>query len=307
MQNEPRQADLIPIEDTLGGLPAVQDAESAGKYTAARLRRQKPELARAAGALLQAGYGLQDTADALGLHFYSVQALAAESPDSVAVGKKNTARLAGHVGRRALERVHEFLESATVTTAQQAQQLATVAGIALDKAQVLDGEPSEIVGHTGPAITDVAGLMAKLMPAQPVSAGESSGLKEGAGSSEERAIAIASGGSVLVAASRRICEREAEQKAEADLQAVDIQAEENSNPLTTDQAGRPDAGAQAAEVTGDPEHGEPVPGDDSERTSGRESGPTSADGGGGGASSRHSSSSDALDSQNFFEQKDKHE
>lgn len=203
---EQRQQDLIPIEATLGAAPVVAEHESAGRYTAARLRSQKPELARAALALLGAGYGLQDTADALNLHFYSVQALAAESPETVAVGKKMTARLAGNVGRTALQKIDDFLKTCTVTTAQQAQQLATVAGIALDKAQVLDGEPSEIVQHNAPALVDVGGLMSKLLPAQPVTAGESGGQKERI--EESAAVAMLPGGA-LVAAARRTSDRDA--------------------------------------------------------------------------------------------------
>ena len=286
---EPRQHDLIPIEETLGSAPEIEQHESAGRYTAARLKQQKPELARAALALLGAGYGLQDTADTLGLHFYSVQAIASEAPAAVAVGKKQTARLAGHVGRTALEKIKDYLEDCTITTPQHAQQLATVAGIALDKAQVLDGEPTEITQVQAPALVDVGGLMSKLLPAQPVSAGENSAVKEAA------AVAIVPGG--LVAASRRVLAREAEEKADKDLQVVDVQCSEAAKHETNNQLqADPGAGevieADQAGADRGPADAGTAPGARSEGT------------GGGVASSRPSSHTNASDSQNFFEQRD---
>jgi len=236
--SEDKQINLITPESGAGLAPVYEQLESADKYTAARLRKQRPDLCTATEALINSGMGLQDIASALGLHFYSVQALAAEMPDAVAVGKKQVARLAGNVGRRAFEKINEFLDTCTITTAQQAQQMATVAGIALDKQQVLDGEPSEIVQHNAPGLTDMAGLMTQFLPAplERVSAGGNSAAKEGGEMVEDSRVMMAVPGGALIAASRRVTAAKAELKAAEDLQSVDCQANGEANPLSDNQA-----------------------------------------------------------------------
>jgi hypothetical protein len=196
------QQSLLTIEDELGISTGgdlsrvINRGEEAGRYTAGRLQSQRPEIYRAARALLRAGLGLQEVAVELNLHFYTVQGVAAQDVDAVAVGKKHTARLAGHVGRRALERVADYLEAHTIETAGDAQRLATVAGIAIDKAQLLDGEPTAIHATSGPSLVDASALLRDLLP-RSVSAADGSAQKG------EFAAAVVSGGGLVAAAVRR--------------------------------------------------------------------------------------------------------
>jgi hypothetical protein len=250
--SDARQLSLISVEEVLAGeaggnaggfslSPKITEGEESGRYTAGRLRSRKPEIARAATALLHAGYGLQEVADTLGLHFYTIQALAADQPTAVAVGKKQTARLAGHVGRRALERIQQFIETHGIKDWADAQRAATVAGISLDKAQVLDGEPSAIVQHSGPSLLDAADLLKQL-----VSPGEDSAQKGGGGDS--MAAMMASGPGVLVAAVRRSEAVKADKKADKILASVDCQEVTTAQDQTTnlssgDSSAAADAGA----------------------------------------------------------------
>lgn len=200
------QQSLLTIEDELGMLPGgdlsrvINRGEESGRYTAGRLQSQRPEIFRAARALIRAGLGLQEVASELNLHFYTVQGVAAQDTDAVAVGKKHTARLAGHVGRRALERVADYLESHTIETAGDAQRLATVAGIAIDKAQLLDGEPTAIHATSGPSLVDASALLRDLLP-RSVSAADGSDQK-----GEFEAAAVVTGGGLVAAAVRRRAE-----------------------------------------------------------------------------------------------------
>lgn len=243
------EAELVAAESRGGSSLSrtISEHEESGRYTGARLKSQRPEIATAASLLLKAGYGYQETADALNLNFYTVQALAAEDPEAVAVGKKQTARLAGNVGRVALERINDYLQTATVKNATDAQKLAMVAGIAIDKAQVLDGEPTAIVRDERPRLTDAAGFMGKLLSSgQPVPAGKGAALKgsgpAGSGADagevveEVQAVAELPGGA-LVAASRRVIQREAGAKAEAVAQVVDVQECSAPNQETSNQSG----------------------------------------------------------------------
>lgn len=198
------QQSLLTIEDELGMLPGgdlsrvINRGEESGRYTAGRLQSQRPEIYRAARALIRAGLGLQEVASELNLHFYTVQSVAAQDVDAVAVGKKHTARLAGHVGRRALERVADYLEAHTIQTAGDAQRLATVAGIAIDKAQLLDGEPTAIHATSGPSLIDASALLRDLLP-RSVTAADGSDQK----GEFEAAAVVAGGGQVAAARWRR--------------------------------------------------------------------------------------------------------
>lgn len=103
-----------------------------------------------------------------------------------------------------------------------------------------------------------------------------------------------SGGGALVAVSRRMQAAEADQKAEADMQAVDLQQDDGQNPLTTDQAGAAGGGAGGGSVGG--------AGGDSDED--RDGVPEIETGAGGVPKSPPSSHSDASGSQNFFGQRD---
>lgn len=193
---------LIASDEAQGGsafATKIRASEESGRYTAERLRRERPEIARAAIALLRAGYGPQEVANELGIHYYSVVALSSLDPAAVAAGKKQTARLAGNVGRRAIELFGDWMEEhaeriVKYGKSEDMQRIVTSGAIALDKAQVLDGEPTEIREDRGPDLMDAAALLREMMPRD-----ESGQLVSPAGKSGQKGLIVAGRGVVAAA------------------------------------------------------------------------------------------------------------
>lgn len=82
-EKEPRQDELFPLSEIVEGalVPAevaetLESDEARGRYTAARLKKKKPELFEAVKALLAAGLPHSDIARKCSLSFYTVVAVA---------------------------------------------------------------------------------------------------------------------------------------------------------------------------------------------------------------------------------------
>ena len=276
-------AQVLELEKDSGGSllsRPIFKGEESGRYTGARLA---PGVKRAALILLREGWGPQEVAADLGIHYYTVQSLQAGEPEIVAAGKKETARLAGNVGRRALEKINTFIESAEIETWSDAQRAAMVAGITLDKAQVLDGEPTAIIQTNQPQLVDAGAFLSGLLSG-PITAQENNLSKEaggpGAGAIDvhEVAAVAAMPGGAIIAASRRVVVSKAEGKAEDILQAVDCQAVDMDKQLITSQGGA-DSGAVDGAAAGAGSAAVPACGAGAGDAAG------GAEGGGGGAQS----------------------
>ncbi|MEM0966579.1 MAG: hypothetical protein AAGJ81_10570 [Verrucomicrobiota bacterium] len=241
MALEEQQA-MMTLDDS-SGLPLEvierHESQESSRYTAGRLETERPQVYRAVVALLRAGYSPEETAQELGMHFYTVNAVSIKLPEVVAVGKKTTARLAHATGRRALEKIHDFVESHSVKTWNDAKSAAMVAGITIDKGQVLDGEPTEIQGHTSPNLLQVGEMFRELAASagKPVLTEKNGEQKSGS-----LTAGLAVGPGFVAAAVRSEMASEADKEADKVLQSVDNQ-KSNYDKHLIDKQGE-------AEVTG---------------------------------------------------------
>jgi len=254
-----QQTNLLTIEEQMGAEPeggilsrTIARDEEANRYTSARLESQRPEIYNAAQMLLQAGYSTTDVASSLNLQWYTVNAIAAAKPEIVAAGKKIGGRLASQINRAAMDKVMEYIDTCSITSATDAKSIMVIAGIGKDIARDLDGDPTHIVKIDAPDLLDVTDYIAGLLPAQPVQTGTETGTKSGdavieLGNGDD----LAGDADALIDASRSVISQESGTKSDAVKQVIDNQGVAASDQLTTSQLGQDAAGSgEGIEVPG---------------------------------------------------------
>ena len=147
-EKEPRQDELFPLSEIVEGAlvpaevaEALESDEARGRYTAARLKKKKPELFEAVKALLAAGLPHSDIARTCSLSFYTVVAVAELCATDIAVEKEklskkmfiNSELMQGKI----LEAVNN-LDVSEPTTAN-IYQLALSSSVLADKANLFSG------------------------------------------------------------------------------------------------------------------------------------------------------------------------
>jgi len=254
-----QQTNLLTIEEQMGAEPeggilsrTIARDEEANRYTSARLESQRPEIYNAAQMLLQAGYSTTDVASSLNLQWYTVNAIAAAKPEIVAAGKKIGGRLASQINRAAMDKVMEYIDTCSITSATDAKSIMVIAGIGKDIARDLDGDPTHIVKIDAPDLLDVTDYIAGLLPAQPVQTGTETGTKSGdavieLGNGDD----LAGDADALIDASRSVISQESGTKSDAVKQVIDNQGVAASDQLTTSQLEQDAAGSgEGIEVPG---------------------------------------------------------
>jgi hypothetical protein len=116
------------------GESATAPLVSSGQYTGELLFKSKPDTYRAVVAALGEGMGTRQIARAYGVHFSTVRAIREREFAKVQDEKATTAKLLRQFSRMGAERLVEELDDIHV------DKLPLAIAIAIDKAQLLDGE-----------------------------------------------------------------------------------------------------------------------------------------------------------------------
>jgi len=143
-------------------LPDVffSDTESAGEYTGERLAAQRPETYRQIAGLLAEGLGVKRVAAILNVSQHTVQAVRDREPEAVATLKEKVSSSCRSVARLCLESIRDHVLSGRSLAPRDA---AWIAGVLLDKAELLSGSPTSRVSvEAGPGHADLADLLDSL-------------------------------------------------------------------------------------------------------------------------------------------------
>ena len=123
----------------------IRSDEQAGRYTAGRLRKLKPALYNSARALLSAGMPMCDIARILGVHFYTVSAIAESEADFITKAKESLAKKAFAISAVALEKVMEAMPKISISKPEDVYKVALTAANLVDKGQLLSGGATQRV------------------------------------------------------------------------------------------------------------------------------------------------------------------
>jgi hypothetical protein len=137
-----RQPELIPSTEMPAALFDVQ--ESQGQYTAARLFEQKPEVAQQIIGMLAEGIGILRISRICRVSPSTVIAVRDRSGVEIENQGRAVSRTAMHVAHQSLEAVQEAIDDPDRRQKVSPRDWAIIAGVAVDKAQLLAGLPTSI-------------------------------------------------------------------------------------------------------------------------------------------------------------------
>lgn len=127
------------------------ESENSHEFTAARLFKARPEAVRQIVQLTAEGIGAHRIANILSVSVHTVLAVREARGEEVATEKNRVSLKARNTGRLCVERIAEIV--ADRSSAVSAKDLAVIAGILLDKAELLSGgatariESKSVIGH----------------------------------------------------------------------------------------------------------------------------------------------------------------
>lgn len=140
------------VVDVQPDLPAVEwpvffneTVEKEGLYTGEQYQQRHPERYRAIIELLAAGIGILKIRRMTGAHPKTIQAIRDANPQAIEIGKQRLARLLRYIGTLAAESLAEDFENGEGQKFSP-QQRAVIMAIAIEKAQLMEGSPTAIVG-----------------------------------------------------------------------------------------------------------------------------------------------------------------
>jgi hypothetical protein len=150
--------------------------ESSGRYTADRLHDQRPAVYAAVVRLLAEGWSARRITELLGCHPYTIAAVREREAPAIETQKETLGRRALAAARLAVDSLLDALNDPETADDIGARDRALIAGILVDKAQLLLGGATSRVEHVDavPAIEDYERWV-RALPVTP----ESTGLEGG--------------------------------------------------------------------------------------------------------------------------------
>jgi hypothetical protein len=137
-----RQPELIPSTEMPAAL--FDSQETQGQYTAARLFDQKPEVAQQIVGMLAEGIGILRISRICRVSPSTVIAVRDRCGVEIENQGRAVSRTAMHVAHQALEAVQESIDDPDRRRKVSPRDWAIIAGVAVDKAQLLAGLPTAI-------------------------------------------------------------------------------------------------------------------------------------------------------------------
>lgn len=123
----------------------IRSDEEAGRYTSMRLKKLKPQSYVAAREMLARGLPTTDIARALGVHFYTVDAIAQEEADYIAQTKQKLSRGMFSAAQQAMEKILQGLEKVQIGKPEDIYKMSLVASTLVEKGQLLTGGATQRV------------------------------------------------------------------------------------------------------------------------------------------------------------------
>ena len=177
---------LLPSIDSQGELalpssstlPAsfFEESETRQEWTGERLAKQRPETYRQIVGLLAEGLGVKRIAKILEVSIHTVQAVRDREPEPIATLKERVAADCRRVSGLCLESIREELLDGRRIAPRDA---AWIAGVLIDKAELLSGSPTSRVRiEDGPSHLDVVDLFEQLRDRARMGLGREIGVTE---------------------------------------------------------------------------------------------------------------------------------
>lgn len=147
-EEKPKQDELFPLSEIVEGAfvpadvaEALESDEARGRYTAARLRKKKPELFEAVKALLSVGMPHSEIAKKCSLSFYTVVAVSEICATDIAVEKEKLSKKMFVNSELMQGKILEAVKNLDVSepTTANIYQLALSSSVLADKANLFSG------------------------------------------------------------------------------------------------------------------------------------------------------------------------
>lgn len=113
--------------------------EAAGRYTAQGLKKRKPQIYQACAAMIGSGLPFTYIAEALGVHFYTVEAVSQSEPDFINKCKERISNLGFSITQRTLEKISENLENLPLRKSDDFYKATLLATKVSETANLLSG------------------------------------------------------------------------------------------------------------------------------------------------------------------------
>lgn len=126
-----------------------RDSEQQGEFTGARLFKQNPDLYRTIISLLAEGLGVIRIGKLLRVSPNTVMAVRDREPEAIDIAKKRIADLARRGAQVCVEGIVEALLDPERRTKVSAKDMAIIAGVLVDKSELLSGGATVRIGHVG--------------------------------------------------------------------------------------------------------------------------------------------------------------
>ena len=119
--------------------------EAAGRYTAQGIKKKKPQIYQACMAMIGSGLPLTYIAEVLGVHFYTVDAIAQCETEYINKCKDRIAKMGFSITQRTLEKISDNLENLNLRKTDDFYKATLVATKVAETANLLSGGVTERV------------------------------------------------------------------------------------------------------------------------------------------------------------------
>ena len=165
------QQELIPAELLPDGFGSIEDPK--GIFTGERVLKRTPAKYAQVVQAMAEGFSVRGTARAMGMHQATVAAIRDRAGESIDAVKKHTARTLSRFCQIAAERLLEESDDIAI------DKLPIAMGIAAEKAELLGGRPTAIIGHQDSRRIGDVGSILDAIDVEVVEETESMGLEGG--------------------------------------------------------------------------------------------------------------------------------
>lgn len=125
----------------------IHSDEEAGKYTAARLKKLKPKCFNAVRIMLGSNIPITQISETLGLHFYTIDAIARLEADYITRMKDKLAKNTFLISQVLLEKIIKSLDKFEMRKADDIYKMALTAANLAEKGTLLSGGVTQRVEH----------------------------------------------------------------------------------------------------------------------------------------------------------------
>lgn len=123
----------------------IRSDEEAGRYTAQGIKKRKPQIYQAAMALIGSGVPFTYIAEVLGVHFYTVEAIAQSEPEYINKCKERLSKMGFAVSERVMGKIADNLDNLSLRKTDDFYKATLIANKLSETANLLSGGATERV------------------------------------------------------------------------------------------------------------------------------------------------------------------